>query len=88
MPKDIVGNELQEGGFVQVTLDQPRVFGRIKSIQNGGLAIAGQQGITPGMILVAVEIPLLLDPRTPQVLNIVRVVDPEEKKQLLTKGDA
>lgn len=83
MAKDILGNELAQGRLVQVTLDSNRVYGKISNIQNGGLAIAGQQGVTPGMVIVSVEIPLLLDPQNPQLRNVVLVVDPDQKKTLI-----
>lgn len=82
MPKDAIGNDVQEGNLVQVTLDSNLLRGRIKHIQSGGLTIPGsgrdaQQ--TPGMIVINTDILIPFNPKTPQVGNLIRIVDPEEK---------
>ncbi len=83
MAKDGLGNELTEGQLVLVTLDSRTLRGHVRAVRPGGLAIPGQQAaITPGLIVIHAEIHVPFNPQNPQALNVVRLVDPEEKSKL------
>jgi hypothetical protein len=83
LAKDAIGNVLQEGHLVQITLDSALLRARIKHIQTGGLLVANsgpaaQQ--TPGMIVVNADILVPFNPQNPQCPSLLRLVDPEEEK--------
>jgi hypothetical protein len=83
MAKDKIGNELAQGHLVQVKLDSPEVLGKIREIQTGGLAIPGQgpnAQVTPGVLVIGVDIMVPFNPQNPRLPTVLLVVNPEEKK--------
>jgi hypothetical protein len=75
-PKDCVGNELHEGDVVTLHIDRPLIF-LVSKIDNGG--IQTPQGITPGRIVLGVNLTLHYAPGMP-LLQVVRVVNPGSDK--------
>lgn len=71
-PKDALGNEIHEGDVVTLQSDRPIIF-RVMKVENGGIQTA--QGVTPGVILIGVQLTIRLAPGG-QLLNLVRVVQP------------
>lgn len=88
MARDILGNEVEVGDLVQITLDKPVMFGKITKIHNGGIAIVGGQkggarseDVTLGSIEVTVDLQANFDPRNDRAPGIVKVVDPDNGKR-------
>ncbi len=71
-PKDTLGNDLFEGAIVTLTIDKPLIC-RVMKMQQGG--VHTPQGVTPGILLVGVQLTIQFVPGVP-LLNIVRVVSP------------
>lgn len=88
MAKDVLGNELEVGDLVQVTLDRPVMFGRVKSIADGGISLVGgtkhgdkQQAMTLGTVLIDVEASSQFDPRDGRAPGLLAVHDPDKGKR-------
>lgn len=71
-PKDALGNDLFEGALVTLTYDRPLIC-RVMKLTNGG--VHTPQGVTPGMLLVGVQLTIQFVPGVP-LLNLVRIVSP------------
>jgi hypothetical protein len=83
LPKDAIGNPLEEGHLVQIQLDSSLLRARIKHIQTGGLLVQGngpQPQQTPGMIVVNADIIVPFNPQNPQCPSLLRLVDSEAEK--------
>lgn len=67
--KDAVGNELREGDLVALQLERPLIFGRVTSIERGGIITGirgkGEAEIRPDRIVIVSSHPLAVDPRLP-----------------------
>ena len=85
MPKDAIGNTLSVGDLVHATFDSANVVARVVKVQLGGTLIATNGGknarMTPGMIVLMIESPILFDPADGVVHSCVRVVDPNPNRQ-------
>lgn len=75
---DVLGNPLVKGDSVNVLMNTP-LIGKIVDLQDGGLSLANVKGEqTPAVVVIEFRIALCLDPAGQQILNIVKVVNPED----------
>jgi hypothetical protein len=87
MPKDAIGNTLNVGDLLHVTLASPSVVARITKVQCGGTLIATNGGkqarMTPGVIMVVAEFPIVFDPPNGQVNGCMKLVEPDQRDQVM-----
>lgn len=87
MPKDAIGNTLNVGDLLHVTLASPNIVARITKVQCGGTLIATNGGkqarMTPGVIMVQAEFPIVFDPSNGQVNGCMKLAEPGQREQLI-----
>jgi|SRR6185369_17636949 len=79
MVKDRVGNVLARGQKLLVALPESQVFGFVAEVKEPGViqGVRGGAQQSPGAVLVTCVIALPVDPASGQVVQCVRVVDPD-----------
>ncbi len=76
--KDAIGNDLKAGDLVLVNFERPQSYGRVMSIEEGGLVTGIRKGgadVRPSRLVVAFNHTIECDPRMP-VPSVVVLRDP------------
>lgn len=73
--RDAVGNDLKVGDLVALSLDRPLIFGRVVSLEEGGMIVAMKGGnkpeVRPSRVVVTSNHTIDADPRAPLVGSLL-----------------
>lgn len=82
--KDALGNELHVGDLVALQLERPIIYGRVESIEEGGIVTGinrkGEAEIRLGRVTVRSLHPVAVDPRVP-IIGAVMALRDDTKPQ-------
>jgi hypothetical protein len=80
MVKDRIGNVLHKGDRLLVALPESQIFGFVAELKEQGVirGVRGGAETTPGAVLVSCVIALPIDYQSGQVVQCVKVYDPDK----------